>query len=101
MSAVRRLVWDEAKRTANLAKHGLDFADAAWVLDSDIRYDVPRIRHGEHRVESFAYVYGQLRVLMVVHVPGAPARIVSFRAASAVERRKYHEWLETEYEEAP
>lgn len=29
-----RLIWDEAKRQANLAKHGLDFKDAAGVFDS-------------------------------------------------------------------
>jgi uncharacterized DUF497 family protein len=99
MSLVGRLVWDEAKRRANLAKHGLDFADAAWVLESDIRFDVHTVRHGEQRAKSFAYVYDQLKVLLVVHVIGEPGRIVSFRAASTVERRKYYEWLATEYEE--
>ena len=29
-----KVVWDEAKRRANLKKHGLDFADAAQVLAS-------------------------------------------------------------------
>lgn len=29
-----RLIWDETQRAANPAKHGLDFADAPWVLDS-------------------------------------------------------------------
>lgn len=95
-----RLIWDEAKRQANLAKHGFDFADAAWVLESDIRLDVPRVRHGERRVESFAYVFGRLKVLMVVHVASKPVRIVSFRAASTVERRNYYEWLAKDYEDA-
>jgi len=29
-----RLIWDDAKRRENLAKHGLDFADAGEVLHS-------------------------------------------------------------------
>ena len=28
------LIWDESKRESNLRKHGLDFADAAEVLES-------------------------------------------------------------------
>jgi uncharacterized DUF497 family protein len=74
------LIWDEAKREANLAKHGLDFADAAWVLESDYRMDAITVRKGEQRVESMAYVFDRLRVLMVVHVP----------------RKTYHEWLAQE-----
>jgi uncharacterized DUF497 family protein len=34
------LIWDEAKRLANLRKHGLDFADAGEVLESRYRLDV-------------------------------------------------------------
>lgn len=41
-----RLTWDEAKRKANLAKHGLDFAQAHLVLDSDYRLDVDVVRGG-------------------------------------------------------
>ncbi|WP_394757395.1 hypothetical protein [Rhodoferax sp.] len=34
-----KLIWDDAKRIANLAKHGLDFADAGEVLASCYRLD--------------------------------------------------------------
>lgn len=95
-----RLIWDETKRQANLAKHGLDFKDAAWVLESDLRMDIDATRHGERRVQSFAYVYSRLAVLTVVHVPSHAARIVSFRIASNPERKAYYEWLETEYKDA-
>lgn len=89
------LIWDEAKREANLAKHGLDFADAAWVLESDIRLDVVIVRKGEERTQSFAYVFDRLAVLTLVHVGHEDAtRIVSFRPASTAERVNYHEWLE-------
>lgn len=90
------LEWDEQKRRSNLRKHGLDFADAAWVLDSDIRFDLTTQRNGEVRMQSMAYVYDRLAVLTVIHVPGHRTRIVSFRPASREERTIYHEWLSEE-----
>ncbi len=92
-----RLVWDEAKRQANLAKHGLDFADAAWVLESRYRLDVWMLQKGEERTLSFSYVMDRLDVLLLIHVPrDRDVRIVSFRHASKVESEKYYEWLENE-----
>ena len=89
------LIWDEDKREANLAKHGLDFADAAWVLESDIRLDVVVVRKGEERMQSFAYVFDRLAVLTLVHVEREIAtRIISFRPASEDESETYHAWLE-------
>ena len=92
-----KLVWDEAKRIANLNKHGLDFADAGDVLDSTYRLDVPVVRKGESRTQSLSYVTGCLRVLTVVHVnhEGA-ARVVSFRPASTKEREDYYGWINVE-----
>ncbi|MCL2656837.1 MAG: BrnT family toxin [Betaproteobacteria bacterium] len=92
-----RLIWDEAKRERNLAKHGLDFADARWVLDSRYRLDVEVLRGDELRVQSFSYVADVLAVLTVVHTArDGAARIISFRPASGEEREAYHEWLESE-----
>jgi uncharacterized protein len=90
-----RLVWDEAKRRANLAKHGLDFADAAWVLNSRYRLDVTVVRNGETRTQSFSYVMDRLAVLSLVHLPReGMTRIVSYRYASEVESKSYYEWVE-------
>ena len=61
------LIWDEAKRLANLRKHGLDFADAGEVLESRYRLDVQELREGELRVLSISYALGFLAVLTVVH----------------------------------
>jgi uncharacterized DUF497 family protein len=93
-----KLVWDEAKREANLAKHGLDFADAADVLESTYRFDVQVVRHGETRTQSFSYVMGCLRVLTLVHAHGSDdtTRVISFRRASTQERENYHDWLSHE-----
>ncbi|MEQ1590950.1 MAG: BrnT family toxin [Thiobacillaceae bacterium] len=51
-----RLIWDEDKRRANLAKHGLDFVLAGKVIDSRFRLDVPVVRSDEARVQSISYV---------------------------------------------
>jgi uncharacterized DUF497 family protein len=96
-----RLIWDEAKRRANLAKHGLDFAAAREVLDSRYRLNVPVKRAGERRVMSISYALGFLAVLTVVHTGRDGAtRVISFRRASGEEREVYDEWLENECDEA-
>lgn len=96
-----RLIWDEAKRLANLAKHGLDFAAAGEVLDSSYRLDVPVRRAGERRVMSISYALGFLAVLTVVHTGRDGAtRVISFRRASREEREVYDEWLENECDDA-
>ena len=48
-------------------------------------------------MQSFAYVFEQLAVLTVVHLPGEPPHIISFRRASKEEREVYHEWLENDF----
>ena len=50
----RRIRWDEQKRQSSLEKHGLDFRDADWVLESRYRLDVPVVRNDETRLQSFA-----------------------------------------------
>ena len=96
-----KLTWDEAKRVANLAKHGLDFAHAGEVLLSHYRFDVAQLRAGEVRMMSVSYSLGFLAVLTVVHTDrGASSRIISFRRASKQERESYHEWLENQSNES-
>ena len=92
-----KLKWDETKRASNLAKHGLDFANASSVLDSVYRLDVEILRGDELRVMSFSYVLEVLAVLTVVHTArDKSARIISFRPASNEEREVYYGWLESE-----
>lgn len=92
------ILWDEAKRQANLDKHGLDFLDAVMVLESPYRLDIESVRSSEQRTQSFAYVFDVLAVLTVVHVTREEAmRIVSFRPASEEERSVYHGWLEDDF----
>lgn len=93
---MQRLIWDETKRATNLAKHGLDFAQAGEVLASRYRMDVPTVRGGEPRTVSIAYSLGVLAVLALTHTErGHAIRIISFRRASKTEREAYHAWLQT------
>jgi uncharacterized DUF497 family protein len=77
--------WDEGKRRKNLAKHGLDFADAArmgWATATileDIRED-----YGERRYLAFAMWDGRLHMVAFA-IRSENFRIISFRKASKKE----------------
>jgi uncharacterized DUF497 family protein len=83
--------WDEAKRRANLAKHGVDFTRAegfAWensVVIEDTRRD-----HGEQRSRAFGKIGPRLYCL--VFTPrGERVRVISLRKANPREIRRYAE----------
>ncbi|RMH59151.1 MAG: BrnT family toxin [Zetaproteobacteria bacterium] len=83
--------WDERKRRANLAKHGVDFTDAVafvWPLaftSLDARRD-----YGEPRYVSIGPVNGRLHV-MVWTPRGGKVRVIGLRKANRREERWYHE----------
>ena len=96
-----RMAWDERKRLANLARHGLDFSHAGEVLESRYRLDIPVCRAAEWRVLSVSYSMKFLATLAVVHVQrNSRTRIISFRPASAKEREVYGYWLENECDDS-
>ena len=95
-----KFTWDDAKRAVNLFKHRLDFSDADMVLGNPYRLDVVSVRNGQEREQSFAFVFEQLAVLTVVHLPGVQPHIISFRPASRVEREIYHDWLENDFNDS-
>lgn len=93
------LEWDESKRQSNLRKHGLDFTNAADVLESHYRMDLPIERGRELRVQSFSYVMDRLAVLTLVHMERSDrVRIISFRYASDEESEVYFDWLQQDDE---
>lgn len=90
--------WDEAKRAANLRKHGLDFIRADLVLESEYVRIVSNTRQGEARQLAFAYVFEVLAVLSVAFVDrDQRCRVISFRPANRKERSAYHAWLENHF----
>ena len=63
MSAEYEFEWGEAKRVANLRKHGVDFADAER-LDWDRALTVDRMRGGELRHLTYAPLENRLHALV-------------------------------------
>lgn len=82
--------WDEAKRKANLEKHGLDFADAYLVYENPdkLTFRLPYSR--EERFQDLAIVQTALGMLSLVYtLRGEVIRVISFRPASRKERAIY------------
>ena len=90
--------WDETKRAMNLAKHGLDFADADLVIENPYVLIEASPRNGEIRQLATAYVFDALVVLSVAFVEREErCHVISYRPASRTQRRKYHAWLEKDF----
>lgn len=87
--------WDEAKRQANIAKHGVDFADAVGALEDPfgLTRDDPTAE-GEERFVTLGRSFSD-RILYVVWTERKPdaIRIISARKASQDEVRQYQEQL--------
>jgi hypothetical protein len=83
--------WDDDKATANLRKHGIDFADAVSVFSDDLAITIPDERFDEERfitvgMDAFS------RVLVVVYTwRGNEIRLISARQATRRERKQYEE----------
>ena len=86
-----RYEWDEAKRQANLEKHGVDFAEAEkfnWdeaIIEPDDRRD-----HGEQRLRALGPISGRLYAMACVH-RGDAIRIISLRKAN---RREFNYYVQ-------
>jgi hypothetical protein len=82
--------WDERKRVANIAKHGLDFERAKLIFDAPT-FEGPDDRHnyGEQRIGAYGATAGE--VFFVVYTwRGNRRRLISARKAASHEREKYY-----------
>ena len=82
--------WDEAKRRANIAKHGIDFAlvegfdfETALVTVDD-RFD-----YGERREIALGLIGSRVHVLVFHRRGTAAIRVISLRKANAREVKRY------------
>jgi uncharacterized DUF497 family protein len=77
-----RYAWDEAKRAANLRKHGLDFVDAPEVFDGPTcTVEDDRLAYGERRFLTIGLLRGV--AVSIVHTETKhEIRIISFRNAT-------------------
>jgi uncharacterized protein len=83
------LEWDEAKRLANLAKHGLDFADVSGLdWDRATLLEDTRRPYPEPRFWAFAMRGSRLHVVTFC-MRGAAVRVINFRKANDREVKRY------------
>lgn len=82
--------YDEDKRLANIAKHGIDFVIAEEVLAGfTITREDTRFDYGEVRLQTLGLWQGVV-VVMVVHTPrDTYDHIISIRKAEKHEARYY------------
>ena len=81
--------WDEAKRLANLRKHGIDFIDAEKIFRGlTLTAEDTREDYGEQRFLTLGLLEDQ--VVSVAHTEeGDEIRLISIRKATKHEARFY------------
>ena len=87
--------WDDAKNRSNVAKHGLDFADAAQVLTARcVTFVDSRFDYGELRLITLGPLAG--RVVVIAHAPRGDdtTRIISMRKANRREQKIHQKRLD-------
>jgi uncharacterized DUF497 family protein len=87
--------WDEDKNRKNIAKHGLDFADAEHVLTGAcVTFEDSRFDYGEGRLVTLGMLAA--RVVIIAHAPRGDdvTWIISMRKANRREQEIYQERLD-------
>lgn len=81
-----RYTWDEAKRSANLKKHDLDFFDVPQVFDGvTFTFEDDRFDYDEQRFMTLGLLYGI--PVSIVHTESEDRiHIISFRKATKNEQ---------------
>ena len=83
--------WDEEKRKANLAKHGLDFASIIY-FDFENAMEVEQSKNGEYRIFAISTLTNQ--VCALAYTPrNEIIRVISLRLATKREIQAYVEYL--------
>ena len=84
------LTWDEEKRRSNLAKHGLDFADAEQVFRGAVFiFEDKRRSYGEQRFVALGMLNGIVVVIAFTEPDEDSIRIISMRKAIRNEQQIY------------
>jgi len=86
--------WDEAKRSANLGKHGIDFVDVQEMFTGSIMV-VPDARkdYGETRHIGFGFINRRLVTVVFTKRNPETIRIISARKANDREKAQFKESL--------
>jgi uncharacterized DUF497 family protein len=89
----KRLTWDEAKRRANLRRHGFDFRAAGRVFSGlTFTYEDDRFAYAEQRFVTLGFLGPA--VVSIVHTESpACIRVISFRKATRREEKIFRDAL--------
>jgi len=79
-----RIIWDEPKRLANLAKYGLDFAD----LDGDFFIDSVVVPTKKGRLMAVNAFKGSIVSVIFAAYSTQAVSVISMRPASRKERQQ-------------
>lgn len=87
-----RFEWDDGKSSANVRKHGIDFADVPQIFSSPMLVDLDdREHYGEERWVGIGWLRDVLVVVVWTESKEDSTRIISARKANTHERRRYEE----------
>ncbi|OLB02512.1 MAG: hypothetical protein AUH21_05390 [Nitrospirae bacterium 13_2_20CM_62_7] len=90
-----RFEWDEAKRHANIAKHGVDFLDAPEMFEGPMLVAPDtRKEYGESRQIGVGFIQGRLMAVVFTERDSDTIRIISIRKANQREEAQYKKALE-------
>lgn len=86
-----RYTYDPKKRAANLKKHGFDFEDAPYVIESDhtVTFEDQRFNYGEHRFITLGMLRGNVVVIATAETD-EEIRVISMRRAERNEEKIYY-----------
>lgn len=88
------LIWDPDKRLQNLAKHGLDFADAEVVFQGPVFLCEDRRQgYGEQRLSALGILEDVVVAIAFTEPEHDVIRIISMRKGTRNEQRIYFERL--------
>ena len=83
------ITWDEAKRQANLRKHGIDFATCEPIFDAPlVTNEDDREAYGEQRLKSLGWLNGRVVVLIWTEREAGP-HVISCRYGDIRETQRY------------
>ena len=88
------LIWDPEKRRRNLAKHGLDLADARAVFEGAVfTFEDNRRSYGEQRFLALGLLEDIAVVIAFTEPEDDLIRLISMRRATRHEQQIYFESL--------
>jgi uncharacterized DUF497 family protein len=83
--------WDEAKRRSNIAKHGVDLADADAFEFETALVQEDQDAEGEQRFRAIGFIRDRLHFLVYALGDDEEVHAISLRPVTPKERKRYAE----------